>query len=344
MHHDSWSLNATQAFGLGSRKDDSIMVQIGYTLSSEEFRPMELVELATEAEELGFDFASISDHFHPWMDTQGHSPFVWSVLGGIAARTSHLPIMTGVTPLSLHYQPTIIAQAAATVADMMPGRFSFGIGTGEALNEHITGETWPPVSVRQAMMQESLAIIRELWQGEYTTVNGEYYTVHNAKLYTLPQQLPPVIVSATGPESAEIAGQIGDALVSTAPNKEAVATFDAAGGKGKPKYGQLTMVYDTDEQRAKEIALEYWGYTILGGQASQELSLPKHYQEAVEGLATPENVAESVVCGPDLDKIHAAIQEYEDAGFTHVYLHQVGPDQQAFFDIAKKEILPKYAG
>ena len=319
------------------------MVQIGYTLSSEEHRANDLIDDAVKAEETGFAFASISDHFHPWMDSQGHSPFVWSVLGGIAARTSKIPIMTGVTPLSLHYHPTIIAQAVATVADMMPGRFSFGVGTGEALNEHITGDTWPPVSIRQEMLEESLEIIRELWEGNYTTVEGAYYSVHNAKLYTLPEQLPKVIVSATGPESATIAAEIGDALVSTSPNKEVVDAFHAAGGTDKPVYGQIHLCYDEDEEKARQTAFELWGHSLLGGQASQELSIPKHYQEAIQSFATPDLVAESISCGPDVSKIHQEIQTYIDAGFTHVYLHQIGENQQAFFDIAKSEILPKYA-
>lgn len=267
------------------------MTQIGYTLSSEEFSANDLIANAVIAEETGFDFASISDHFHPWMDSQGHSPFAWSTLGGIAARTSRIPIMTGVTPLSLHYHPAIIAQAVATVADMMPGRFSFGVGTGEALNEHITGETWPPVSIRQEMMEESLEIIRELWQGDYTTVEGAYYTVHNAKLYTLPAELPPVIISATGPESATIAAEIGDAIVSTAPTKEVVDAFHQAGGTDKPVYGQIHICYGEDEEQAKQTALDLWGYTILGGQASQELAIPKYYQEAVESFATPDLIA-----------------------------------------------------
>ena len=318
------------------------MVQIGYTLSSEEFRPNELVDLAVQAEELGFDFASISDHFHPWMDSQGHSPFVWSTLGGIASRTSRIPMMTGVTPLSLHYHPTILAQAVATVADMMPGRVRVGIGPRGGRNAPITRATWPPVSIRQEMLEESLEIIRELWQGNYTTVDGMYYTVHNAKLYTLPEQLPPVIVSATGPEMAAIAGEIGDALVSTSPNAEVVKAFNEAGGEGKPTYGQLTICYGEDEEATKQTALDIWGYTVLGGQASQELSLPKHYQEAIESFATPDLVAESVVCGPDVQKYHDSIQEYIDAGFSHIYIHQVGQDQKSFFEFAKKEILPKY--
>lgn len=320
------------------------MVQLGYTLSSEEFRPNDLVDLAVQAEELGFDFASISDHYHPWMDSQGHSPFVWSTLGGIAARTSRIPVMTGVTALSIRYHPTILAQAVATVADMMPGRFRFGIGTGEALNEHVTGEVWPPVSIRQEMMIESLEIMRELWQGGYTTVQGNYYEVHNARLYTLPDELPPIIVGASGPESAEIAAEIGDALVSTSPDKEVADAFDAAGGSGKPKYGQITVCYGADEEQAAQTAMDIWGYTILGGQASQELALPKHYQEAIQSVITPEVIKESVVCGPDSAKYHEKVQAYIDAGYTHLYFHQVGQDQKSFFEFAKKELLPKYAG
>lgn len=320
------------------------MVQLGYTLSSEEFRPNDLVHLAVQAEELGFDFASISDHYHPWMDSQGHSPFVWSTLGGIAARTSRIPVMTGVTALSIRYHPTILAQAVATVADMMPGRFRFGIGTGEALNEHVTGEVWPPVSIRQEMMIESLEIMRELWQGGYTTVQGNYYEVHNARLYTLPDELPPIIVGASGPESAEIAAEIGDALVSTSPDKEVADAFDAAGGSGKPKYGQITVCYGADEEQAAQTAMDIWGYTILGGQASQELALPKHYQEAIQSVITPEVIKESVVCGPDPAKYHEKVQAYIDAGYTHLYFHQVGQDQKSFFEFAKKELLPKYTG
>lgn len=320
------------------------MVQLGYTLSSEEFRPNDLVHLAVQAEELGFDFASISDHYHPWMDSQGHSPFVWSTLGGIAARTSRIPVMTGVTALSIRYHPTILAQAVATVADMMPGRFRFGIGTGEALNEHVTGEVWPPVNIRQEMMIESLEIMRELWQGGYTTVQGNYYEVHNARLYTLPDELPPIIVGASGPESAEIAAEIGDALVSTSPDKEVADAFDAAGGSGKPKYGQITVCYGADEEQAAQTAMDIWGYTILGGQASQELALPKHYQEAIQSVITPEVIKESVVCGPDSAKYHEKVQAYIDAGYTHLYFHQVGQDQKSFFEFAKKELLPKYTG
>lgn len=318
------------------------MVQIGYTLSSEEFGPRDLVDLAIRAEELGFDFASISDHYHPWLDAQGHSPFVWSTLGGIASRTSTLPVITGVTALSLRYHPALLAQAVATVADMMPGRFSFGIGTGEALNEHIVGGNWPPVSIRQDMMEESLEMMRELWKGGYTTIQGSYYDVHNARLYTLPEEPPPVLVAASGVDSATLAAEIGDGLISTAPDKEVVDAFRKTAGDDKPIYGQVTVSYDKDETAAKETALRFWGQTVLGGQASQELPLPKHYQEAIEPFVTADMIAESVVCGANTEKYHEKIQEYIDAGFSHIYIHQVGLDQKGFFGFAEREILPTY--
>jgi len=318
------------------------MVQIGYTLSSEEFRPNELVEQAVNAEKAGFPFAGISDHFHPWMDSQGHSPLVWSTLGGIAVKTSQLRVLTGVTAPIIRYHPAILAQAAATIADMMPGRFIFGVGTGEMLNEHITGEQWPPISIRQEMLAEAIDIIRQLWQGGYTTIQGDYYEIQNARLYTLPDELPPIYIAASGEESAGLAGKIGDGLVSTAPDKKAVQAFDAASGGDKPRYGQLTVCWSKDENDAAETALKYWGYTALGSQLSQELALPKYFQEAAEKLVTTEHMKQEVVCGPDPEKYHEKIQAYIDAGFDHVYLHQVGPDQERFVDFAKRELLPKY--
>jgi coenzyme F420-dependent glucose-6-phosphate dehydrogenase len=318
------------------------MVQIGYTLSSEEFRPNELVEQAVKAEQTGFPFAGISDHFHPWMDSQGHSPFVWTTLGGIAARTSELTVLTGVTAPIIRYHPAILAQAAATVADMMPGRFLFGVGTGEMLNEHVLGDHWPPISIRQEMLEEAIAFIRALWEGGYTTIQGQYYTIENARLYTLPEELPPIIIAASGPESGELAGEIADGLCSTSPRQETVQAFEQGGGSGKPRYGQLTVCWAQDENEAAETALKYWGYSALGGQMSQELALPKYYQEAAQKLVTTEHIKEEVVCGPDPEKYHEKIQGYIDAGFTHVYLHQVGSDQEGYMDFAKREILPRY--
>jgi G6PDH family F420-dependent oxidoreductase len=277
------------------------------------------------------------------MDSQGQSPFVWATIGGIAQRTSQLVLGTGVTAPIMRIHPAIIAQAAATAADMMPGRFFLGVGTGENLNEHVTGEHWPPISIRQEMLAEAVEIIRELWQGGYTTIQGDYYTVENARIYTLPETPPDIHVAASGAESGELAGMIGDGLISTSPDKETVQAFEDAGGGGKPRYGQMTVCWAKDEEQAKQTALEYWGYTALGGQLSQELALPKYFQEAAQKLVTPDTVAESVVCGPDAAKYHEEIKTYVDAGFTHVYIHQVGPDQDGFFQFAKQELLPTYS-
>jgi G6PDH family F420-dependent oxidoreductase len=317
------------------------MVEIGYTLSAEEFRPQELADQAAMAESAGFRFASISDHFHPWLDSQGQSAFVWTALGAISQRTSDMLIGTGVTCPIIRYHPAILAQAVATVADLLPGRFYFGVGTGEALNEHITGQQWPPVSVRQEMLTEAIEVIRELWQGKYTTRHGQYYTVENARIYTLPDQLPPIYVAASGTESAQLAAQIGEGLISTSPQKETIEAYTTSGGKS-PIIGQITVCWGKNEQEQVEIAKKYWGYTILPGQFSQELALPMYFEQGME-LATNENVGKAITCGPDTQRYLQQIQSYIDAGFTHIYLHQVGPDQQGFIDFAKREILPRYA-
>jgi len=317
------------------------VVELGYTLSSEEFAPNDLVAQARRAEEAGFAFALISDHFHPWMDSQGHSPFVWTTLGGVANVTERMQIGTGVTAPIIRYHPAIIAQAAATVAAMMPGRFFLGVGTGEYLNEHITGEHWPPISRRQDMLVEAVGIIRDLWAGGYTTRYGDFYTVENARLYTLPEALPPIHVAASGTESAAMAGKLGDGLISTSPDGETVTTFSASGGEGKPRYGQMTICWAEDEQEAMQTAYKYWGYTVLPGQMSQELALPAYYDAGAE-LVTPEDVAKKVVCGNDVERYLKQIQQYVDAGFTHVYLHQVGPDQEGYIRFAERELLPRF--
>jgi G6PDH family F420-dependent oxidoreductase len=314
------------------------MVQLGYTLSSEEFRANDLIHNARLAEEAGFTFAGISDHFHPWVDTQEHSPFVWSTLGGIAQVTDRLELLTGVTCPLIRIHPAIIAQAAATVADMLPGRFLLGLGTGEYLNEHITGAQWPPISKRQAMLAEAISIIRELWQGEYTTRYGDYYTVENAKLYTLPETLPPILVAASGTDSAELAGRHGEGLVSTSPNAEAVQVYTRAGGDPARVYGQLTVCWAKTKEEAVQTALKIWPNSSIPGQIGQELALPQYFGE-VSQLVTPQEIEKTIVCGPDPQPYLDKIDEYVKAGFTHVYLHQVGPNQEGYLDFARREIL-----
>ena len=316
------------------------MTEIGYTLSSEEFGPRELVGFAQRAEEAGFGFALVSDHFHPWIDRQGHSPFVWTVLGGVAQVTSRLRVGTGVTCPLIRIHPAIIAQAAATVAAAMPDRFFLGVGTGENLNEHVTGERWPAIDQRLDMLEEAIAVMRTLWRGGQQTVRGTYYTVEQATIYTLPEEPPPIMVAAAGERATRMAGELGDGLIATSPEAETIRTFREAGGDGKPTYGQVHVCWAEDEERAKRTAYEHWPNTSIKGELGQELPLPRHFEQAAEML-TPEDVAETTPCGPDPERHLDAIRSYVDAGFDHVYVHQVGPGQEGFFRFYEREVLPK---
>ena len=315
------------------------MLQIGYALSCEEHRPGDLVRFAAGAEEAGFRFALISDHFHPWSDAQGQSPFVWAVLGGIAGATERLRIGTGVTCPTSRIHPAIVAHAAATVADMMPDRFFLGVGSGENLNEHILGDPWPPVGVRLRVLEEAVAVIRELFTGDLVTHDGEYYTVHTARLYTRPEQPPPIVVAASGPMAAEVAGRIGDGLVSTAPDSEVVDVYRRSGGEG-PRYGQIHVCWHPDEAKAVDMAHKMWINGAISGELGQELPLPAHFEQAGKTVR-PEDVAEVVVCGPDPERHIAEIHKFAEAGFDNVYVHQIGPDQEGFFRFYTDEVLPK---
>ena len=318
-------------------------ITLGYALSSEEHAPSDLVRYATRAEDAGFGFAMISDHFHPWIDRQGNAPFVWSVLGGIAASTSRIPVGTGVTCPLIRIHPAIIAQAAATTAAMMPGRFWLGLGTGENLNEHVIGGEWPPHERRTEMLEEAVAVIRELWKGDLVTHDGDYYEVVNARLYTLPDKPPPILVAASGTQSAELAGRIADGLIATSPDKELVAAFRKGGGEGKTRIGQLSTCWAKDAAAARRTAHEWWPTAAIPGASGQELALPSHFEELAE-LVDEEAVAKSVVCGPDPDPVLEKIRSFEDAGFDRVYVHQVGPDQDGFLRFAERELLPAFSG
>jgi G6PDH family F420-dependent oxidoreductase len=318
------------------------MVELGYALSSEEHAPNDLVRYAQRAEEVGFAFTLISDHYHPWLDQQGESPFVWSVIGAIAHATQRLCLGTGVTCPTMRIHPAIIAQAAATTAAMMPGRFFLGVGTGENLNEHILGDHWPPHDLRLAMLEEAIEVIRLLWQGGIQTYRGCYYVVENACLYTLPDELPPILIAASGPKAAEAAGRLGDGLISTSPQESIVENFEAAGGHGKPRYGQLTVCWAQDEASARHTAYTYWPNAGLkGGELSQELPTPAHFAQATQ-LVREDDVADVVVCGPDPAKHIKKIQAFAKAGYDHVYVHQVGSDQEGFFRFYQQEVLPKF--
>jgi G6PDH family F420-dependent oxidoreductase len=315
-------------------------MQVGYALSSEEHPPEDLVRHARAAEDAGFGFALISDHYHPWIDAQGQSAFVWSVIGGIAQATERLRLGTGVTCPTMRIHPAIIAQAAATSAAMMPGRFFLGVGTGENLNEHILGDHWPAPDERLEMLEEAIAVIRLLWQGGYQTHRGKHYTVENARIYTLPDELPPICVAAAQPQAAELAGRVGDGFVGVSPEKELLATFEAAGGEEKPRYGQIHCCWADSEEEAKRTAHEIWPNAGITGALSQELALPEHYEQAAQ-MVSAEDVAGSVICGPDPEPYVEQVREYEQAGYTHVYFHQVGGDQKGFFRFWRTELAPR---
>jgi G6PDH family F420-dependent oxidoreductase len=315
------------------------VTRFGYTLSSEEHGPRQLVQHAVAAERAGFDFAVISDHFHPWIDRQGESPFVWGVLGALAEATDEIPLATGVTCPTVRINPAIVAQAAATAALLLPGRFSLGVGSGEALNEHILGDRWPPVPLRQELLEEAIEVIRLLWEGGLKTHRGTHFTVENARIYSLPDEPPPILVAVAGEDSVDLAARAGDGLVGTAPVAESVERFRKRGGDGKPTYGQLHVCWAASEEEGRRTALEWWPNGAMSGSHFLELPLPSHFEEAAEQIEE-EDIGESIVCGPDTGRHVAAIREYMDAGYDHVYVHQIGPDQTGFIDFCERDLLP----
>ena len=317
------------------------MTELGYALSSEEHGPLELVRNAARAEQAGFGFALISDHFHPWIDRQGESPFVWSVIGGIAQVTERLRLGTGVTCPTIRMHPAVVAHAGATAAVMMEGRFFLGVGSGENLNEHVLGDRWAPVRDRLDMLEEAVEIIRELWSGKLTSHRGGRYHVANARLYTVPDEPPPVMVAAGGVAAAELAGRIGDGLVLASPSEDAAKKFAESGGEGKPRYGQCHVCWAQAEAEASKTALEWFPNIALPGELSQELPQPAHFEQAAS-LLSEDDMAEIVACGPDPERHVEMIQRFVDAGCDHVYLHQIGPDQDGFFDFYEREVMPRF--
>ncbi len=314
-------------------------IKFGFHLSTEEHGPTDLVRYAQQGEASGFDFATISDHFHPWLDSQGQSPFAWSVLGALAQATTNLQIGTAVTCPFMRYRPDIIAQAAATTEVMMPGRFFLGLGTGENLNEHIIGEHWPSIAFRREMLEESVDVMRALWSGNLTSHHGKYFTVEDARIYTMPDNPPPIFIAASGPHSAEAAGRIGDGLITISPDTKLLEKFDRAGGKGKPRYCQMTMCWAKDMATARKTAYQYWRTSAVPGPLHPNLPLPRDF-DAISKLSNEESLAKKIPMGPDPETFIEKVQERIDAGFDHVFLHQIGHDQQGFFEFVSREVLP----
>ncbi|EFC79632.1 Luciferase-like monooxygenase [Parafrankia sp. EUN1f] len=247
---------------------------VGYALSCEEHGATDLVEQARRAEQAGFDGLWISDHFHPWNEAQGQSPFVWAVIGAIAQATDQLPLTTGVTCPTVRVHPAVVAQAAATVATMMPGRFRLGVGSGEALNEHILGDAWPATDVRLEMLEEAVEVIRRLWAGEIVNYRGHHYTVDRARLYSLPEAPPPILISGFGPKATELAARVGDGYCGTTPDAELLKLFESSGGAGKPRHGAVKVCWAPDESAARRTVHRIWPNSELPGELSQELPTP----------------------------------------------------------------------
>jgi coenzyme F420-dependent glucose-6-phosphate dehydrogenase len=316
------------------------MTDFGYWLSSEEHGPLDLVRNAARAEQLGFSFAMISDHFHPWIDAQGESPFVWGVLGGIAQATERIAVATGVTCPLIRIHPAVVAQAAATAAAMLPARFTLGLGTGENLNEHVTGARWPAPDERIEMLEEAIEVLRLLWSSdEEATHRGRHYTVDHARLYTRPEEPIPIAVAAAKPNAAELAGRAGDALVTTEPNPETVQQYRAGGGEG-PRYGQVRICWAQSEAEARQTVFRLWRHSGLGGTINQELPRPSDF-DAVAASVTEEMAVEGVPCGPDPEPVVEAVRTWEKAGFDRIAMHQVGQDQEGFFAFWAQELKPR---
>jgi len=311
------------------------VTQFGLFLSSEEHGPRALVEQAQQAAAAGFRSVMISDHFHPWLDRQGESPFVWSVIGGIAATTT-LSVTTGVTCPMVRMHPAVVAHAAATSQLMLDGRFRLGVGSGEALNEHILGDHWPPAAVRQEMLEESIEVMRKLWTGAVITHHGRHYRVENARIYSRPNDPPPVLVSAFGSTAIQLAARTGDGLVTTRPDRSFVEDYRDAGGAG-PTIASTKICFDRDESKARKLAHTLWPTDSLPGQLNQELPLPAHFEQAAS-LVTEEMVAESVPCGPDPQRHVEAIRQYLDAGFDEIFINQIGDDLPGFLEFWENEL------
>ncbi|MBV9809023.1 MAG: TIGR03557 family F420-dependent LLM class oxidoreductase, partial [Solirubrobacterales bacterium] len=300
----------------------------------------DMVTLAAKAEQAGFEGLWISDHYHPWSDEQGHSPFVWSVIGALAEATEQ-KVTTAVTCPTVRIHPAIIAQAAATASLLLNGRFCLGLGSGEALNEHILGDRWPEADERLEMLEEAVDVIRTLWQGGVQSLRGNHYRVERCRVYDLPEPAPPILISGFGPKAIDLAARIGDGYVTVGPDAESVDRFRSQARRGKLVQGGIKVCWGPDEAQARQTAYRLWPNDALPGELAQILPTPQHFEQAT-GLVTEEMIAEQTPCGPDIDRHVGALREYADAGFDEVYVQQIGPEQDAFFEVYREHVLPQF--
>lgn len=315
------------------------MVKFGYKLMSEEHGPSALVGNAVAAEAAGFDFVAISDHFHPWVRAQGHSPFAWSVLGAIAHATRTVGIATGLTCPIIRYHPAIVAQAAATIAVMSEGRFTLAVGAGERLNEHVTGAHWPSVAERHAMLGEAVDIFRELWDGGARAYEGEFFVLDHAEIFDLPPKPIPVVVGVSGEKSVALASGMADGIMTTEPNKELVDQFRKAKGSGSV-WGEVALAYAPSAAEARKLAKERFAFSALGWAVNSELPSVEGFEAATQ-YVREEDLAGTIPAGPDPEPHLKAINKFIEAGFDHIALVGIGPDQEGFIRFAEKELLPK---
>ena len=315
-------------------------MKIGCFLSSEEWGPKDLIAQAVKAQQAGFEGLWISDHYHPWNDAQGHSGFVWGTIGAIAQAAPGMPVTTAVTCPTIRIHPAVIAQAAATAAVLLDGNFTFGVGSGEALNEHIFGDAWPNADERLEMLEESIEVIRLLWEGGVQSHRGRHYRVEHARIYDLPATPTPIVVSGFGPKAIELAARIGDGFATVQPDADGVDRFRSNGGEGKLVQGGVKVCWGADEATALDHVKRLWANDALPGELAQILPTPAHFEQASE-LVTKEMLRESVTCGPDVDRHVETLQAYADAGFDELYVNQIGPDQDAFFIAYRDEVLPR---
>ncbi|MCW2542434.1 MAG: class F420-dependent oxidoreductase [Frankiales bacterium] len=311
-------------------------MQIGYKLFLEGFGPKDLIEQAILAEDAGFDFIEISDHFHPWLDNQGHSSFAWTVLGAIAAKTARIGMATGVTCPSIRYHPAIIAQAAATLQLVSDGRFTLGIGAGERLNEHVVGRGFPSVRQRHEMLREALEIIRLLWSGGYQSYDGKHLQLEDARVFDLPETLPAIAVACSGPESVRIAAELGSGMFATTPDAELVRNYQDLGGTG-PRYCEIPLAWAEDEDQAAQAALETSRWAVTGWKVMSELPNPVNFAAATTTV-THQDIKTAFACGPDPQRHLQMAQRYVDAGFDRLVLLNAGPDPAGFTEFFRDQL------
>jgi G6PDH family F420-dependent oxidoreductase len=308
------------------------MTRFGYTLMTEQSGPRELVNYAAGAEDAGFDFLVSSDHYSPWLTSQGHAPYAWTVLGAVAQATSSVELMTYVTCPTLRYHPAVVAQKAATLQILSDNRFTLGLGSGENLNEHVIGEGWPSVQPRQEMLVEAIEIIRALHGGDLVTYDGEYFRVDSARIWDAPDGGVPIGVAVSGPSSIEKFATLGDHLITTEPDGDLISSWDAArsGSADSRKIGQIPISWDPDKDAAIARAHDQFRWFAGGWAVNSDLPTPAGFEGASQ-FVRPEDVAEAIACGPDLDALAESARPFIDAGFTDIAIIQVGDEKQEQF-------------